>query len=269
MIEIEHLQKFFVSKNNKKKSAPGGTSDPRQEGRLFYAVRDVSFHCERGQVLGLLGPNGAGKTTTLRMLSTALQPSAGRIVIDGVDAVQNPVRARQVMGFLSGTTGLYRRLTARENIEYFARLHGVPEDTLSERLNYLFDRLDMHAFADKRADDLSTGMKQKTSIARAVIHDPDVVVFDEPTTGLDVLAARTVIEFIEEFKQQGKTVIFSTHHLHEVARLCDTVCVIHYGKSLFFGALTDFQARSQSGDLYEAFMAVVNESSEVGHVAGV
>jgi sodium transport system ATP-binding protein len=172
-----------------------------------------------------------------------------------VDATTHPTEARKKMGFLSGTTGLYRRLTVRENIAYFARLHGVPDDVLDERIDALFSQLDMHDFADKRAEDLSTGMKQKTSIARAVIHDPDVIVFDEPTTGLDVLAAKTVLEFIEAYKQMGKAVIFSTHHLHEVEKLCDRVALINYGESQFDGSLEDFRALSPEGDLYEAFLS--------------
>jgi len=267
MIVTSNLCKRFpvnraTRRKQAKKSNLKDSQDPRRHSSYFEAVRDVSFHCKQGDVLGLLGPNGAGKTTTLRMLSTALQPSSGNITIDGADVVQNPDAARRRLGFLSGNTGLYRRLTVTENIRYMGRLHGMSEAKIQQRTSDLFDRLDMHDFADKRAEDLSTGMRQKAAIARAVIHEPSVIVFDEPTTGLDVMAARTILDFIEEYRNQGLPVIFSTHHLHEVERLCNRVTVIAQGRAVFSDTLDKFRALDPGGDCYAAFVSLIDRESE-------
>lgn len=265
MIAIEGLQKRFrIEKKKDASKLLDHSDDPRQDGRWFNAVRDVSFRCDKGEVLGLLGPNGAGKTTTLRMLSTALQPDAGSINIEGVNAIDDPIAARKKLGFLSGTTGLYRRLSVRENIEYFGRLHKVPEKLLQQRIDEVFTLLDMHSFQDKRAENLSTGMRQKTSIARAVIHEPEVIVFDEPTTGLDVIAAKTILDFIQSYKESGKPVIFSTHHLHEVEKLCDRVALIDVGESRFDGTVEEFKNLTPSGDLYDSFLSLVDSVKEKG-----
>jgi sodium transport system ATP-binding protein len=226
-------------------------------------VRDVSFHCDKGEVLGLLGPNGAGKTTTLRMLSTALLPDQGLIKINGVDVVKDPLLARKKIGFLSGSTGLYGRLTAKENIEYFGRLHGMNKKVLKTRMEELFEMLDMNSFVHKRAEHLSTGMKQKTNIARAVVHSPEVVVLDEPTTGLDIMTTQTVIKFIQDLKLQGTPVIFSTHHLDEIDLLCERVSVINEGISCFNGTLAQFRETGNSRILNEAFLNILQEQSNV------
>lgn len=260
MIEIKNLAKKFKVENPKKLSEQD-KKDPRLEGRFFHSVKDVSLRCETGQVLGLLGPNGAGKTTTLRMLSTALTPDSGSIVIDDVDVIASPVLARKKIGFLSGSTGLYGRLSGRENIEYFGRLNGMKEKAIKARINEIADQLDMHSFLDRRSENFSTGMKQKTSIARAVIHSPDVVVLDEPTTGLDIMAAKTVIDFIRDLKQKGVPVIFSTHHLDEVTELCDHITVIDHGLTTFDGVLSDFTALAPD-NLHEAFMLTLHRSEE-------
>lgn len=252
MIEISGLAKKFKVENPKKLSEQD-KKDPRLEGRFFHSVKHVSLRCEKGEVLGLLGPNGAGKTTTLRLLSTALQPDAGNILINGVDVVQDPVSARKKIGFLSGSTGLYGRLTGRENIAYFGRLNGMNEDDITNRINEIASKLDMHSFLDRRSETYSTGMKQKTSIARAVVHRPEVVVLDEPTTGLDIMAAKTVIDFIRDLKSQMVPVIFSTHHLEEVTELCDRVTVIDYGETSFDDSLAAFKALSKEG-LHASFM---------------
>ncbi|GAA0350162.1 ATP-binding cassette domain-containing protein [Bowmanella denitrificans] len=255
MIEIRGLAKKFVVENLKKLSDQEKL-DPRLKGRFFHSVEDVSFNCEEGQVLGLLGPNGAGKTTTLRMLSTAIKPTSGSVSIRGTDVLAEPLLARRKIGFLSGSTGLYGRLTGRENIQYFGRLHGVSENDLAQRINELADLLDMHSFLDRRSESFSTGMKQKTSIARAVIHQPEVVILDEPTTGLDIMATQTVLDFIRRLKAQGTPVIFSTHHLDEVDELCDKVTVIDQGRTRFDGSLLDFKALS-SGSMHESFLATL------------
>lgn len=239
MIIIDRLAKKFAVENPKKLSEQE-QKDVRLKGRFFHSVIDVSLHCEKGQVLGLLGPNGAGKTTTLRMLSTALKPDSGTITINGEDVLTDPLVARKKIGFLSGTTGLYARLTGRENITYFGQLHGLNDELIASRLDVLADKLDMQNFLDRKSDNYSSGMKQKTAIARAMIHEPELVVLDEPTTGLDIIATQTVLNFIKDLKSQGIPVIFSTHHLDEVNELCDRVCVIDKGVTRFDDSIEAF-----------------------------
>jgi len=265
MLEVKNLVKRFrldnkTIKENRKKSED--LLDPREQGHWFHAVQDVSFNCNAGEVLGLLGPNGAGKTTSLRMLSTALQPTAGQIYINGDDVVAEPLAMRKRIGFLSGTTSLYHRLTVRENVQYFGRLHGMNENQLDSEINKIFDLLEIHSFADKKTDSLSTGMKQRASIARTVIHQPEVIVLDEPTTGLDVISAKTILDFIESYKGSDVPVIFSTHHLHEVEKLCDRVVLINEGYTRFNGTLEAFKGLNDDENLYEAFVHLV-EKKEV------
>lgn len=264
MIELKNLAKTFAyDKKEAKARQKKVIKDPREGEGVFHAVKNVSFNVEPGKVLGLLGPNGAGKTTTLRMLSTALQPTGGQILIDGKDVTKDPLYATKQIGFLSGKTGLYHRLTVQENVEYFGRMHGLSNKELAARVDQIFSLLDMHSFAGKRADDLSTGMAQRASIARAVIHNPKVLVFDEPTTGLDVISAKTVLDFIESYRGTDMSVIFSTHHLHEVEQLCDQVCLIDLGESKFFGSTEEFSQITESGDLYSAFLKLVEQQEEV------
>jgi len=265
MLEVKNLKKRFrldnkTIKENKKKAME--SLDGREQGHWFNAVQDVSFKCDSGEVLGLLGPNGAGKTTSLRMLSTALQPTDGQIVINGDDVVAEPLAMRKRIGFLSGTTSLYHRLTVRENVQYFGRLHGMSEDLLETEIKKVFDLLDIHRFADKKADSLSTGMKQRANIARTVIHRPEVIVLDEPTTGLDVISAKTIMDFIESYKGGEVPIVFSTHHLHEVEKLCDKVVLINQGTTQFSGSLDEFKGLSESGNLYDVFVNLV-EKQEV------
>jgi sodium transport system ATP-binding protein len=205
----------------------------------------------------LLGANGAGKTTTLRMLATILEPTEGTAVICGYDVVDDPEKVRANVGFLSTATALYPRLTAQELVEYFGRLNGLDEATLKSRVDDIFNRLDMNGFRDRRCDKLSTGMKQKTSIARTLVHDPPVMVFDEPTTGLDVMTARTIIGFIADCRDRGKTVIFSTHIMSEVERLCDHVGIIHDGKLLEEGTVPELRTKYSEHNLEEIIVKVV------------
>jgi sodium transport system ATP-binding protein len=241
MIEVRNLSKHFRDKK-------------RGEIR---AVDDVSFRCQPGQIYGLLGANGAGKTTTLRMLATILEPSAGTAVVCGHDVVDHPERVRANVGFLSTATALYPRLTAREVVQYFGRLNGLSETVLKQRVDKIFDRLDMNGFRDRRCDKLSTGMKQKTSIARTLVHDPAVMIFDEPTLGLDIMTARTITAFIRECRDLGKTVIFSTHIMSEVEKLCDVIGIIQGGKLLAEGSIDDLRAKYGERDLEEIFVKVV------------
>ncbi len=241
MIEAQGLTKVFRDK---------------KRGEI-HAVNGVSFRCQPGQIYGLLGANGAGKTTTLRMLATILQPTAGTAKVAGHDIVQAPDRVRQHVGFLSTATALYGRLSAREMVEYFGRLHGLNGNELSRRIDDLFARLDMNSFRDGRCDKLSTGQKQKVSIARTLVHDPPVMIFDEPTLGLDVMTARIIVQFIRECRERGKTVIFSSHVMSEVEKLCDHIGIIHDGKLLAEGTLAELKQRHGENDLEDVFVKLV------------
>jgi sodium transport system ATP-binding protein len=242
MIEARHLVKRFRD---------------RKHGAVC-AVNDVSFSCRPGEIYGLLGANGAGKTTTLRILATILAPSEGTAIVAGYDVTKDPQIVRSRVGFLSTATALYARLSAQEMVEYFGRLHGLDESTLRRRIDEIFTRLEMNDFRDRRCDKLSTGMKQKVSIARTLVHDPSVMIFDEPTLGLDVMAARTISGFIRECRDNGKTVVFSTHVMSEVEKLCDHIGIIHNGKLLAEGTLPELRARSGIQDLEDLFVKVVD-----------
>jgi sodium transport system ATP-binding protein len=257
VLVVEGLGKSFRLPRRSKRGADAAEVDPRQEGREFHAVREVSFRAEAGEILGLLGPNGAGKTTLLRTLSTALAPSRGTASFDGIDIRKEPRRVRERIGFLSGSTGLYGRLTPREMVAYYARLHGVGAAELPKRIDALFSRLEMQSFADKRNDDLSTGMKQKVSIARTLVHDPDIVILDEPTSGLDVHAAAAILDLIERLRADRKTVLFSTHHMHEVDRLCDRVVVVDVGEKRFEGDLAAMRHAGGHEALDRAFLGLL------------
>ncbi len=221
------------------------------------AVDNVSFMCKPGQIYGLLGANGAGKTTTLRMLATILEPTDGTAIICGYDVIEQPEKVRANVGFLSTATALYPRLSAQELVEYFGRLNGLDEPALKKRVDDIFDRLDMNGFRDRRCDKLSTGMKQKTSIARTLVHDPQVMIFDEPTTGLDVMTARTITAFIRECRDRGKTIVFSTHIMTEVEKLCDVIGIIQSGKLLVEGTLSELRGKCDEHDLEEIFVKIV------------
>ena len=241
MIEARQLVKRF---QDKKRGA-------------VCALDGVSFSCRPGEIYGLLGANGAGKTTTLRILATILAPTAGTAVVAGYDVAKEPQKVRSCVGFLSTATALYGRLSAQEMVEYFGRLHGLGENALQRRINELFDRLEMNDFRDRRCDKLSTGMKQKVSIARTLVHDPSVMIFDEPTSGLDVMAARTIVGFIRECRDSGKTVILSTHVMSEAEKLCHHIGIIHGGKLLAEGTLPELRERSGLRDLEDIFVKVV------------
>jgi sodium transport system ATP-binding protein len=241
MIEARHLTKTFRDK---------------KRGEI-HAAHDVSFRVEPGQIYGLLGANGAGKTTTLRLLATLLKPTSGAATIAGFDVVAAPEQVRANVGFLAASTALYGRLTARETIAYFGRLNGISDAEIKTRTKRLADELDMHEFLDRRCDKFSTGMKQKTSIARTLIHDPAVMIFDEPTLGLDVMAARTIVKFVRDCRARGKTVVYSTHIMSEVEKLCDNVGIIHDGRLLAEGSVADLCARYGEAEIEEVFVKVV------------
>lgn len=253
MIEIVNLSKEFQL--TKKQQKENNTTESTAK-----AVNDISFSCKPGRVFSLLGPNGAGKTTTLRMLATILKPTSGSIKICDIDILQNPEAARAKMGFLTGSTGLYERLTPNELIAYFSKLYGVADADFEKRKNELYTLLDMHNFQDKRIGRLSTGMKQKVSICRTMIHDPEVVIFDEPTSGLDVITAENIIRLIEDCRNKGKTVIFSSHIMGEVELLCDDLAIIHEGNLIYNGTMEQFKNQMQSPNITAEFIRIVNEA---------
>ena len=227
------------------------------ERGVICAVDHLCFSASPGRILGLLGPNGAGKTTTLRLLSTVLSPTAGTARVNGFDLVTNPAAVRRNIGFLSGTTGVYGRLTPTEMLRYFGSLYGLPEETIAARTAEIFTRFDMHEFAHTPCERLSTGMKQKVSIARTILHDPPVLMLDEPTSGLDPLAARTMHQFIRESADRGRCVLFSTHLVGPAEELCDDLAILHQGRFLVYGSLAELRQSQGVDRLEEIFSRVV------------
>jgi len=232
-----------------------------KRGQLV-AVGGVSFQAHAGEIFGLLGPNGAGKTTVLRILSTVLRPSGGTATVNGFDVLTQPSRVRHQIGFVSANTAVYDRMTAWEMVEYFGRLYGIPETVLGERMDAIFTRLQMNEIRDLLGAKMSTGMKQKVSIARAIVHDPPVLIFDEATAGLDVLAARALLKTVAELRDHGKCVIFSTHIMREAEKLCDRIAIMHRGKLLAGGTLGELYARYHEEDLEELFFQLISQKEE-------
>jgi sodium transport system ATP-binding protein len=235
MIEVEHLQKRFGE---------------------VVAVEDVSFSAADGAVTGLLGPNGAGKTTTLRMLYGLIRPDAGQVRVDGTDVVAKPLAAQEHMGVLPDAQGLYPRLTAREHVRYFGRLHGIAKDELEDRVDRLIERLDMKAIADRRAEGFSQGERMKVNLARALVHDPKNVLLDEPTNGLDVMSTRAMRTLIRELRSDGRCVLFSSHIMQEVSALCDTIVIVAAGKVVAHGAPDALREQTGHESLEDAFVSL-------------
>ena len=242
MIEVHDLSKSFAG----------------PDGRRVAAVDGLRFTVRPGEVFGLLGPNGAGKTTTLRMLCTVLKPTGGTATVAGFDVVGQPSEVRRHLGFLSANTGVYDRMSARELVEYYGRLNQIPPDVLGPRLDELFTTLQMTGFKDVPGGKMSTGMKQKVSIARALVNDPPVLIFDEPTNGLDVLVQRAVLESIKQLRGRGKTIVFSTHIMREVEKLCDRVAIMARGKIVACGTPDDLRQMYGEPDLEELFFRLVS-----------
>jgi sodium transport system ATP-binding protein len=218
-------------------------------------LRGISLEANSGEIFGLLGPNGAGKTTTLRIVCTLLSPDAGAVEVLGFDTRTAAEEVRRRVGVVTADIGVYPRLSARENIAYFAELSGVPGGELKRRVDAVIERLDMGSFAQQRAESLSSGQKQKVAIARAIVHDPEILMFDEPTSNLDVLASREIRDFMVEARARGKCVIFSTHVLHDAERLCDRVTILHEGNVVATGPTAE--VRGAHRDLEDAFLELV------------
>ena len=218
------------------------------------ALNDFSLHVQAGEIVGLLGPNGAGKTTALRMLAGILTPTAGRVSVNGLDLHADPLVAKQHIGFISGDTQLYHRLTPREVLRYFGRLYGMAEDLLAGRIEQLVSELEITSFADRPCRTLSSGQKQRANIARAFLHQPDVLMLDEPTAALDVISGRFIIEAVRRARAQGGAILFSTHIMSEAEELCDRIYLLHEGSIRDHGTLAEILARSGCNNLTEAFL---------------
>ncbi|WP_102946312.1 ATP-binding cassette domain-containing protein [Stenotrophomonas sp. VV52] len=243
MIVAENLHKAFKTKTG-----------------LIKAVENVGFQAEDGRITGLLGPNGAGKTTTMRMLYTLMTPDQGRVLVDGLDASTQAVEVRRRLGVLPDARGVYKRLTARENIAYFGELHGMSAAQIRERTKVLSKALDMEDILDRQTDGFSQGQRTKTAIARALVHDPRNVILDEPTNGLDVMTTRALRGFLRELRDEGRCVIFSSHIMQEVAALCDTIVVIAKGTVMAAGTADELRAQTGEANLEDAFVkAIGNE----------
>jgi sodium transport system ATP-binding protein len=228
----------------------------------IVALEGISFRAKPGQIFGLLGPNGAGKTTALRILSTILKPTSGTATIDGFDVLTQSPQVRSRIGFMSANTAVYDRMSGWEMVEYFGRLHGIPADELEGRMEKLFEQLKMNDTREIFGGKMSTGMKQKVSIARAVIHDPPVLIFDEATAGLDVLVARALLKTVAELRDQGKCIIFSTHIMREAEKLCDRVAILHRGRILAEGSLDELREQHHEQDLEELFFQLISQHDE-------
>jgi sodium transport system ATP-binding protein len=231
--------------------------------KKIKAVDNISFKVNDGEIVGLLGENGAGKTTTLRMLATMLKATEGTAKVGGYDILAEASKVRGEIGILfGGEVGLYDRLTARENIKYFAQLNGMGEEEIIKSMDYLIDILDMKEYIDRRVGKFSRGMKQKVAIARSIVHNPSVMLFDEPTAGLDVTASRIVQDFILKCKEKNNAIIFSSHSMQEVERICDRIVIIHKGKILEEGTVKYFKEKYHSDDMEDIFMLLVGDKNE-------
>ena len=229
------------------------------------AVDGVSFTAHDGQITGLLGPNGAGKTTTMRMLYTLMTPDRGEVKVDGIDTAQDPVAVRRALGVLPDARGVYKRLTARENIAYFGELHGLSSKQIAERTKALSEALDMGDILDRQTEGFSQGQRTKTAIARALVHDPRNVILDEPTNGLDVMTTRAMRGFLRQLRDEGRCVIFSSHIMQEVAALCDRIVIIAKGTVVAAGTADELRAQAGEDNLEDAFVKVIG--SEEGLLA--
>lgn len=228
-----------------------------QRGEI-KAVNNLNFECYPGEIFGLLGPNGAGKTTTLRMVSTLMKPDSGSVTVNGYDTQKESDNVRKSIGYLSTSTALYPRLSPRETLEYFARLNDYPEDKIEKRINDIVNKLEIGEFVDTQVNKFSTGMKQITSIARTIIHNPPVLILDEPSSGLDVLVADRMHKYIKNFKEEGKAVIFSSHNMGEVEKVCDRIGIINKGQLLALGTIDELREQSGKHYLEDIFIHFVN-----------
>jgi len=255
MIKIEHLTKVF--KLGKKQQKELKTKETTKK-----AVDDLSLDIHDGEIFGLLGTNGAGKTTTLRCMSTLLKPTLGQVTVNGFDTVKDSEGVRQSIGFLTNEIKLDPQFTPDYMFTFFGKMHGMAEDAIEKRKAELFDYFGVTEFKSKKIEELSTGMKQKISIAVSLVHNPEIVIFDEPTTGLDIVTARAVVDYLKKLKDEGKTVVMSTHIMSEAQKLCDRIAIIVGGRLVAVGTLAELLEATHTGDLEDAFFEYYRQSSE-------
>ncbi len=257
MIEVEGISKIFERVKNENSPGTKKKKKVRTKKEEFYAVEDVSFKANAGEIVGILGPNGAGKTTLLRMLGGILTPTRGTIRVDGYEHITNSNEIKKQIGFLSGNTKLYERITPRELLNIFGQLYEMDEADIQHKTDEIFKILRMDEFADNRIEHLSTGQTQRTSIARCLIHSPNIYIFDEPTLGLDVISSQDIIEFMKIEKEKGKTVLYSTHYMEEAESLCDTILMIHKGKIIGQGTSDELKNITGTSNLRDVFLSIV------------
>lgn len=251
MIEVKNINKRFHDRK---------TGD-------FYALNDISFTVSNGEIFGLLGPNGAGKTTMLRIMSTIMEQTDGTVLINGFDSKQKPEEVKRSIGFLSGNTKLYKKLTPVETMRFFGSFYGIEKEVINQRIEAIVDRLDMDDFKDRIIEKLSTGQVQKTSIARCMIHDPQIYILDEPTLGLDILTSRTIIDFIKGEKEKGKTIIFSTHYMEEADTLCDRIGLIHQGSLIQTGTIDELKEKTGKNNIRDIFLYYIDQEEWIDDYA--
>jgi len=241
MIEIKEITKKFEKINNKKEKV------------TFYADNNISFEVHEGEIVGLLGPNGAGKTTLLRILAGIMQPNEGSILIDGLDYKNNEIEIKKNIAFLSGNTKLYKDLSPVELMTMCGEYYKIPKDILNEQINFIVDKFDMLSFKNQRIGTLSTGQTQRTGIARCLVHNPKYYIFDEATSGLDIISSKDILDFIKEEKNNGKGVLYSTHYMEEAENICDRVVLVNKGKVIEIGTPKEIKKKTKTTNLRDAF----------------
>ncbi|MBV1756279.1 MAG: ATP-binding cassette domain-containing protein [Dethiosulfatibacter sp.] len=251
MIEVKNIKKKFHDKK---------TGD-------FFALNDISFTVSDGEIFGLLGPNGAGKTTLLRILSTIMEQTDGTVIVNGFDSKKKPEEVKKSIGFLSGNTKLYKKLTPTETMRFFGSFYGIGKEIMEQRIDKIINSLDMNDFKDRIIEKLSTGQVQKTSIARCMIHDPQIYILDEPTLGLDILTSRTIIDFIKGEKEKGKTIIFSTHYMEEADTLCDRIGLIHQGSLIQTGTIDELKEKTGKNNIRDIFLYYIDQEEWIDDYA--
>lgn len=260
MIAAKGLCKVFVRNLAKKKGMKKGAT--KEE---FYAVDHVDFEAKPGEILGILGPNGAGKTTVLRMLGNLMTPTEGEVYLTDTDGneVTTVIEKKQKIGYLSGNTKLYQRLSTREMLRVLGDIYGLDKETCENRINEIFAVLDMESFGDNRIEKLSTGQTQRANIARCLIHNPEIYIFDEPTLGLDIISSEAIVSFMKKEKEKNKTVLYSTHYMEEAQYLCDRIVMMYHGKVIAMGTPAELMDRTGTDNLRDTFRSLIKEEETV------
>ncbi len=259
MIAAKGLSKVFVRNISKEKKKKGGAT--KEE---FFAVDHVDFEANPGEILGLLGPNGAGKTTVLRMLGNLMTPTEGEVLLEDNEgnSVTNLIEKKKKIGYLSGNTKLYQRLSTREMLRVLGDIYGIEKEATEARIQEIFTVLDMESFGDNRIEKLSTGQTQRANIARCLIHNPDIYIFDEPTLGLDILSSEAIVSFMKKEKEKGKTVLYSTHYMEEAQYLCDRIVMLYQGKVIATGTPKELMDKTGTDNLRDTFRSLIKEEAE-------